>query len=277
MNEIKQITDADYRQAEGVSISWLKLFDVSPNHAKYYKYESKRMQMGTLIHDYMFDDELFKQENVIAPEMYMDEKTGEWMPIINRLNKPFPSFKKDNPDKNIILQKELVDLEGMKKNLLKYKIYDNLTFECLFENSLKEISFFWESTIDGIIVQKKGRADLLYRTYKYNIIIDYKSISSCLDFWYQNRKLQYYRQDAHYSEGIEAITGLPTIFIFLTFETVAPYGVMARQNGEYWKHEGEMANLRSMINYIKWMNEGRPEQGYPEGIHPITQNRQDCL
>jgi len=277
MNEIKQISDEDYFKSKGISNSWLKLFDISPMHAKYYKRTTKSMELGSIIHDYLFDDNIFDRNYVLAPEMYKDEKLGEILPLLNRKNKPYPSFEKDNPDKTIILQHEFKDLQQIKTNLLNYKIYDNMTFKYIYKNSQKEIAVYWTSIIDDVEVQKKCKPDILFQDDKYNIIIDYKSMTNCLDFWYQNKRMQYYRQDAWYSEGIEQITGNPTIFIFLTFETTAPFGVMARVLDDYWKHEGKIANLQSTLNYVKWLKEDRPEKSYSEGIHEVTEFRQDCL
>jgi hypothetical protein len=261
----------EYRQAEGLSNSWLKIFDRSPNHAKYYKYESKHMQLGSTRHNFLFDEKLFMEENIIAPEKF------DGLPLLNKKNVPYPKFAKLHEGRNVILQNELKDLQGIKENLLKTIIYGNLTFDYLFNNSQKEISFFWEKEIEGQIIQKKGRADLLYQTENFNIIVDYKSMTNCLDFYWQNNRMKYYRQDAWYSEGIYTITGLPTIFIFLTFEIACPYGVLTRYLDGYWKQKGKEENDMSVLNYIKWANEGKPDCGYPEGAHIITQFRGDCL
>lgn len=209
MNEVLKLSDADYFAASGLSNSYLINFDKSPLLAETGIENTKSMQDGSAVHNYILNSQLISG--------YSEEK-----------------------------------LKVLSEKILNYKLDEDLLFSDILNNSQKEISLFWEEIINGELVQRKAKIDIMQELSEKIIIIDLKKTRDIYDFAYSIRKYKYYRQAATYTDGAIALFKKPVIFIFLAFEFEYPYNVKAFSISENDIDRGRVANLKSIMNYQEW-------------------------
>jgi len=88
-----------------------------------------------------------------------------------------------------------------------------------------EQSVFWEDCGAWF----RARPDFLYNEPRdgedYLICVDYKTTLDASDSAFEKTIINYdyHMQAAHYSAGVEAVTGLPVKFVFIAQEKTAPY------------------------------------------------------
>jgi hypothetical protein len=257
MNKIIKQSDKDYFASEGLSNSYLKLWDRSPAHAEIGLSPTPAMNDGSISHKYILEKDSFFIHYDFLPEEIKSKTSKAYKELNAKTSKELLKYDY----KNI--------LESISNNIRNYKLIDNLTLGHILDNSEKEISIYWEDEVEGKKIQKKGKIDIAYNSDDYNIIFDLKKTTDCLDFGYAVRKYKYYRQASWYIEGYQKLTEKKTIFIFIPFEFSEPFGVKTFELSEDYLLKGDSENLFSTINYIKWKEEGSKKIIYKEGIETL--------
>lgn len=245
------MTDEEYFAHPGISNSFLNFFDRSSKYAKYKKLKSKAIEIGKQLHCYLLEPERFDLEYIMAPPE-----------CDNRRDRPYPEFKKENPDREIVLYKEYKKLERVKEEVYNYELFEGILLGTIIKKSEKEVALFWEE----YDIQRKAKLDLLYKGPEYTIICDVKKTQNCSDFPRHSVKYKYDRQAATYIDGAVALLEKPAIFYFITIEDEFPNGVIVYRMTDEIVEIGRQKNLRSIENYKKWDGKIR---GYEQGIHII--------
>lgn len=143
----------------------------------------------------------------------------------------------------------------------------------LLEAGVAEQSLYWEHAKTGELL--KCRPDW---STPDHVLVDLKFVrdASPAAFARDGSQHNYHVQDAHYSEGYEAVTGHSPGFVFIAVEKDAPLGSDAYRPvmvGVYYYEEEDRQRglaLRDMAvsNIIKWRNDGY-YPGY-DGINKIS-------
>lgn len=236
----KKMSEKDYRQAEGLSNSFMIQFDRSPAHAFMVKEPTDAQKFGTMFHSFVLQPEQFKKDYLIIDKV--DKRTKEYKSVVE-----------ENPDKIIVFLDDFLILQKMRDNLLNVNI-GFFKFSAYLDTPYKETSIFWE----GQGVKQKARLDLFYeRNGQPNIIVDLKTTQSAIDFVWSVKNYKYYRQNAWYKDGLETIIKKPdTEFYFIACETVEPYGVKVYQLSENYIMLGRTENFIAIEKYKKWVENG---------------------
>lgn len=251
------VKDDDYFKKPGLSNSFLKNFERSPAHAFIEKEPTKAMDRGSMIHTYLLEPEEFSKKYVIAPPE-----------ILNRKNKPYPEFEKANPDKEIVLNKEFLDLKIMEKNIKDFKFNQNLTVSEILETAKMEFAFYWDDPIQAVL--KKGKMDIFFESKDCNVILDLKTTENATTFEKSVQNYGYHRQNAWYVDGIEGITGKKTYFYFIAVETVFPFGVMIFELQNEYVTAGRIKNYKVVESYKQWFADGGNKSIiYPNGVKTL--------
>lgn len=259
MNKMIKLKDKDYFKSEGLSNSFLIRFDRSPKHAMTEIESTKPMQLGTMLHEYILQPEEFYKNYLVLP--YDIKKDA-------RL-KPFKEFQLKHPDKILISEKDLLELEAIKNNILTYELFDGVNIKHILENSQKEIAFFWDEEFNGETVQRKAKIDIYYESTFINMAFDLKKTEDCRDFHYAVKRYQYYRQAATYIDAVKNVTGQDVIIPFITVEMSEPFGVIVHKLSDEYIDLGRKLNRKSIINYIEWEKSGSKPELYTNGIQEI--------
>jgi len=249
------LTNEEYRDAPGLSNSFLNEFDRSPAHAFTPREPSDAQRMGTLIHLYVLEPERFLKEYVTSPRL--DKRTKEYKSLVDA-----------SQGKEIIFTDELERLERIRANVRKAKI-GMLTIGEILDapTCLKEVSIFWR---DGDIY-KKARLDAWYKSDSGNIILDLKKTVNANEFNFSVKNYKYYRQNAFYLDGIKNITKMEiNEMYFVAVEDSEPYGVKVYALSPDYILAGSVATTASIMRYEEWQNNGSDKSIiYPDVIEII--------
>jgi len=140
----------------------------------------------------------------------------------------------------------------------------------LSQDGAAEQSVLWEA--DGI--RKRARPDFLPSKPSDNgrlLVVDLKTAvdSSPAAFSRSCANFGYAQQDAWYSEGIAAVTGLDVAFLFVVVEKEPPYVVSVYELDELAKRIGEHRNDIAIRRYIECTESGI-WPGYVTGIEQLA-------
>jgi hypothetical protein len=254
MNDILKMTDAEYFSSNGLSNSYLKLFDRSPLHANTEREVTESMSIGIMIHTFILQPELFNDLYLVSD---LDGRTKEGKQL-----------REVNPDKQIIKSDVMADLM-----IIRDRLY-NMTFEGrsmkeIIEVSSKEITSFW--TKDNL--QFKSKMDLYYNAYGQNIIFDLKSCNDARAdrFKWDIKNYGYDRQADFYIDGINHHTENPCRFIFIAIESKSPFGIAFHELSSRDLLNAKQKNKDTIEKYIDWTLFGADiNQGYSNEVNIIN-------
>lgn len=255
---ILQLNENDYRSSEGLSNSFLLRFRKNPATAFLQKKPSESMIFGSAFHSMILEPSEFEKTYFFG-DFDLRTKAGK-------------ELAEKNADKICLKTTKLYDLNSMKVNLLKFKVFSDTMIIDLVNNekSLKESCFFWHDK-DFPALKKKAKLDLISFLDDQIFIFDIKTTDDASLFEKSIQNYQYYRQAAWYMEAVSTEFDNNNVrFIFLAVETSAPYGVKAYElNNAYIKH----ANIEAycdLLNYQNWLDRGSDiNEVYPEGITEV--------
>lgn len=243
---LEKIEDKIYFEREGISNSFLTRFEISPAHAFTEIKKIKDMEFGLLIHDFILQYEIFDSKYEITPEDIQDARTAD-----------YKNFAKEHEGKKIIKYDDFEKAKIIKENILNFNF--GFQLKNFLDTSFCEIACFVEDPEYNLL--RKSKMDLYFPDY--NLIVDLKKTEDCLSFKRSIINYKYYRQDAWYSENIFQEVGEWPRFIFLTFESTPPFGVMAYEVSQEWKDYGKFVNDKTLLDYTLWDGVKRI---YPDGI-----------
>jgi len=236
------MSDVEYFASEGLNNSFLIQFDRSPAHAYIPKVETEQMKTGKLLHTFILEPDIFKMQYVIAPsEIPHDKRTNSYKEFVKQQSKDV-LFESDSE----ILQKIL-------KNIYRYR-FEGMPLEKYLVKSEKEISLFWDISINERSLQCKAKLDALYIDKNKAIIFDIKKTQSCLEFQKSVNTYRYYRQANYYLSGLKQLKPeLESVrFIFIVIEDQEPYGVMSYELDQAYLDAGAKETFKSILKYVAW-------------------------
>jgi exodeoxyribonuclease VIII len=243
---LEKIEDKIYFEREGISNSFLTRFERSPAHAFTEIEKTKSMEIGSLIHDFVLQGEIFDSKYKITPKDLQDSRKIE-----------YKNFVKEYDGKIFIKYDDFEKAKIIKENILNFNF--GFQLKNILDTAFCEIGCFVEDPEFNLL--RKSKMDLYFPDC--NLIVDLKKTEDCLSFKKSVINYKYYRQDAWYSENIFQEVGEWPRFIFLTFESTPPFGVMVYEVSQEWKDYGKFVNDKTLLDYTLWDGEKR---AYPDGI-----------
>ena len=249
MAEGIRISNAEYREREGISSSELKKIMKSPLHYKHWKdnpenTDTPDLLFGRAAHKYILETYDFYNEFAVAPNCDRRTKEGksEWT-----------LFCDQNKGKDIITQEQFEKIEEMRKVMLATPFVSKLI------NGEHEISYFW--TDEDTDLKCKCRPDSI--NHKLKIVVDYKTCDNAETqrFMKQSIDLGYDLQASYYLDGVKSNTGNDYIFVFIAQEKKPPYAVNILQADDIFIRSGRDV-YKSMLHIYKDCSESGVWYGY---------------
>jgi len=264
---LKKMSDKEYFNLPAASNSFLVRLSKSLAHAKTPMTPTPAMKIGTMIHRYFLEPEVFAETYIL--ELPIDKRT-----------KKYKNFKEDHKGKILYSGKDQEMLDGIEKVMSEYTLTapgEENPFEIekkpelpcvnvrdLIRNSVTEVAGFWRQ--DGI--DCKMKIDAIYAIYDKALLIDLKKTYDIEQFKWSVKKYKYYRQAALYLSGYKAITGIDATFIFLAIESSAPYGVKGFTLSDAMLKQGQEENEAALWLY-KNMNKYQENKVYNNGVEAL--------
>lgn len=211
--KLLEMTNEQYRAAEGVSSTTLKIFGTrSPYHAmdalKNPPEPTPAMVMGSAIHARILEPDTFTSLYACAP--VCDRRTKEGKEI-------FAKFSEESKGKTVLTNEDYATV-----CLIGDRVLGDETMRRELSGGQAEGSAFWTDKNTG--VKAKCRPD--YYRHHDRVIIDVKTTENAAadEFARVMANLKYHWQAQHYIRGIEAVTEAPIFsFKFLVVEKKPPY------------------------------------------------------
>ena len=205
------MTEAEYRQAEGVNKSTLWNLRKSPAHYKYYlenaREDTAAYKFGRAVHAAILTPEEYKTGYAVAPEVDRRTKAGK---------DAYQDFLEASAGKEILSAQ---DAETIKAIADAYQA--NRDAVALLEGTKREEPIFWTDD-NGILCKCKVDA------YKAGIMIDLKTTQDAETGAFTREALRYGYdvQAAHYIDAYQhtIASSLPEWY-FIAIEKAEPYAI----------------------------------------------------
>lgn len=244
---MEQISNAEYRQREGISASDLKKMIKSMATWKYAKdnpeeTDTPALKFGRAYHKFCLEPYDFDNEYVVSPKFDRRTKEGK---------EAYAKFEKEAEGKEVIDEDTYQTLTEMRTALYQTPYVKKLIY------GEHEKSFFWKDAKTGVLC--KCRPDSYGEFGSQPIIVDLKT---CTDaetsaFMRDAIKFGYDVQAAHYTEGLETIfKGKTFSFVFIAQEKNAPYLVNVLQADDYFMQNGRLIRDSLLETYNKCVELG---------------------
>jgi len=259
----------DYHAADGASASRLNLLHRSPAHLKHGLENPTRptraMIIGSAVHSAILEPFLFDVEYGRLPDG--DGRSKKVRDAREELLETVPADR-------ILKASEYDTVVAMRDSVLSHPIVSGI----LSAGHHAEASAFWGDPITDVAC--KARIDILPNqdTRFGNAIIDLKTTqdASRREFSRNVHLRGYYRQAAHYLNGINYLEGYEgdddgpggrDRFLFICVERSAPYCVALYELDEATISAGQ-AEVRGLMGYWKYCHANDTWPGYtPESGH----------
>jgi exodeoxyribonuclease VIII len=258
---IENLDIDQYHAMEPVSKSQLDTIDLSP--AIFYARHrdpkrpapvSKAGQLeGNLAHCAVLEPREFEARYVVGPS-------------VNRNTKVWKEFVEANPNR-IAIQDE--QYEAAMRQAASVRALPEVC-EAL-EHGHAEVSAFWTDPDTGVAC--RCRPDFVHPVSDSAVVLlDLKTFSSAApdEFRRQAARKRYHVQDALYSDGYAAASGLDVLaFIFIAVETEYPYAASAMMLDGVSRDQGRADYKRNLATYARCSESGE-WPGYSKEIQLIT-------
>jgi hypothetical protein len=212
------IPAADYHAFDAVSNSRLGKLADSPAHFRYHcdnpEEKTEPMILGSAMHSYLLEPELFDKEYVFRPAGLDMRRTAD--------KEHIERMKREHPGKEILKPEYRETLEAMAASIAANKCASAL----LNRDGDVEMSLLWKDPEHGVLI--KSRLDFYAQVEDRPTIIDLKTTqdASAKGFATSLYRYGYYRQAPLYLDGMSRILGFDhTRFIFIVIEKEPPYAV----------------------------------------------------
>jgi hypothetical protein len=233
--QIVSLTEAEYRQADGLSQSLFKKFCKSPKHyleaLKNPKEPTKDMLFGTCFHAVMLQPDPF---SVFAVKKKVDGRTADG-------KKYNADFSAENAGRVVIDEEEYARIKLMKESVLEHPEISRL-----YEKGVKmETPIIGKRTcLNGEVITLKGLLDMYDE--ETGIIYDFKKVKDAGDsFKWSCKDFRYDLQAIHYG-WLVTMCGLPfNGFKFIAVEDESPHCL-----GVY-----KLSSERSFKTFQEWQQQ----------------------
>lgn len=253
---IKDLSETQYRQADGIAQSDLKhiIPPKTPAHYWAYKNSPPKLQtpaqrMGSLLHTCLLQRDKWKENVVCRPdEMKFTTTEGK-------------AWKKAHEGKEIVTLEEKTDINGMVESLWRHPIAKRL-----LEGGRMEASVFAEDN-DGLL--RKARIDCIPNGG--NAIIDIKTTMDASREAFDKAVYEYgwYIQGAYYQDILKLIGQEREVFILIAVEKVFPY-LVACYPVDVLSIEIGQKMYRGALKSIQLCTEAGHWPGFPENLDTFT-------
>jgi hypothetical protein len=222
----------------------------SPAHLREYldhpHQPTPAMAFGTAVHTYVFEQERFAEEFVVAEKF--DRRTKEGKEAAAR-------FEEEHQGKTLITAEDIATL-----TLMRAAVYCHQGAASLIRKGEAELSAFWTDPATGLAC--KCRPDW----FNGEAIVDLKT---CIDasssgFSRSIANFGYDIQAAFYVDGIKAVTGMELPFLFVAVEKEAPYAVAVYRADPEVIEVGR-TKYRAALQLLKWCQESGSWPAYQPG------------
>ena len=243
-----RISNAEYRQREGISSSELKKIMKSPLHYKHWKEnpqeDTPALLFGRAAHKYVLETYDFFTEFAVAPNCDRRTKEGK---------ETWAKFLEESEGKDVITEEQFKQIEDMRIAMLATPFVSKLI------NGEHEVSYFWTDEDTGL--KCKCRPDSI--NHKLKIICDYKTADNAETqaFMRKSIDLGYDLQAYMYQQGIKENIGEDYLFVFIAQEKKPPYAVNILQADDNFMTSGRQI-FREMLNVYKECSESGTWYGY---------------
>ena len=218
------MTEAEYRQAEGVNVSTLKYLQKSPAHYLHFLQnppeDKPAFQFGRAVHSAILTPEAFARDFVVLPEG-IDRRTKAG-------REAYDSFLQENAGREIITAAD-AEIVGR----IAAAVHGNRDAAELLKGTKREETMFWTDE-NGILC--KARADAL----RPGLIVDLKTTTDAEtdNFTREALRYGYDIQCAHYLDGYaHTVSSSPPVWYFIAVEKAEPYAVnILRADGGFIDH-----------------------------------------
>lgn len=242
MAEFMEISNAEYRQMEGLASTDIKRMMKSMAYWKYFvmhpeeEKDTPSLKFGRASHKFMLEPYDFDNEYIVMPKVDGRSKEGKEIKA---------KFEEEAKGKEIIDEATYDKLVDMREMLYKTPYVKKLI------SGEHEKSFFWTDESTGI--KCKCRPDSFGVFGSQNVIIDFKTCKNAETdaFMRDAMKFNYDVQAAHYTAGLESIYGKEYTFIFIAQEVTAPYLVNVLQADAYFMENGRDVRNVMLKTYKK--------------------------
>lgn len=251
------MTNAEYRQKEGISRSELFLFKKSPMHYKYAKDNPVKenvpaLTFGSAAHKWILEREDFYNEFLVAPSV--DRRTKEGKEIWNE-------FLELAEGKTVISVDDFETIVEMGKAI------DEHPFARHFLEGEHEVSLFWTDSETGEAVKCRPDSMTTDKTLTgKRMIVDYKTTESLEDGHFERscKKYGYKLQAGMYREGVFQNYFEDFGFAFVCQEKKAPYCVRVYVCTDQYINEGydEYRTLMGLYHKCKELDKYPSYEGF---------------
>lgn len=243
----------NYRAADGISQSDLKLFRSNPQLFNEYRIgkrekqpSTKSMEFGSAVDEFLLGSE--KQEIFVIPTTVLTSN-GQ------RRGKKWVEFEACHPGK-LLTQEEYDEQQGylddIEANIRGHETANALVYG---EGRVCHEQIAWECPYTGML--RKCELDIRHQN---KILVDVKTAKDVTPdgFAQSVENFGYYIQAATYQEAIEELTGAPHVFYFVVIKNSPPYNVETYQLTGAWLEAGDdfnrtwMEKLKEAIAENSW-------------------------
>lgn len=232
------MTEKEYRSAEGISHSQLLKLLESPEKFQYLQEHpeepTEAMIFGQAFHMMVLQPGIWARNFTVAPECNRRTKAGK-----ERWN----IFLEESKGKTVLSNSTFVQIKEMADKLCMNKLISRLLDgEC-------EKEFFWNDDQTG--ERCKCRVDSLSCIGIQQVITDIKTTTNADTKSFMRDAIKYgdHVQTAMYIDGVQAITGKETDFIFIAIEKKPPYAINIMQADPLFIDYGRKEYKRLLNQY----------------------------
>jgi hypothetical protein len=227
-----------YHSVDGISCSNIKELDKSIEHYEHRQsFDQKQtdaMLVGSALHD-----------RVLLPDTYYKQYVVS--PVKTKTSKAHNTFKKDNPDKNILMPYQEQNIESMYRAL-----YKNPSIREILESDtiLREVSVWSKDPITGLLL--KVRPDIIVGGIGYDV----KSTSGDVSprgFISNVFKYKYHVQSPFYLDVLSMNGMSISEFKFLVVGSVPPYSTAIYDLNDDLMEEGRDIYRRALNRYNDYL------------------------
>lgn len=254
---ILNLPAAEYHSGPEVSNTGLGWYiDYSPLHYLRYKQgkikkTTKSMDFGTDLHCLLLEPGRFSEQYITGPESARN--TIIWKDFVK--DNPGLVVKKPSEMDHIQQAREVIGQSGDKCRWL------------IDTPGETEVSFFWIDPATGLPC--RCRVDKLIDMPKVAIVVDVKSCRDARPHKFRRSMVDYgyYRQGAHYTDGVGLVLKKPVIFIGLAVESTTL--IAAAYSPAEEKLSEAKSQIRGALEGIKTCQATGVWPGYSNNIEEI--------
>lgn len=232
------VPNDEYHAAEGISCSDIKELDKSIEHYEHrQQFDSKQtdaMLVGSALHDRALLPDTYYKQYVVSP-------------VKTKTSKAHNTFKRENPDKDILMPYQEQNIESM-----YHALYKNPTIREILNSDtiLKEVSIWSKDPVTGLLL--KVRPDIIVGGICYDIKTTSGDVSP-RGFISNVFKYKYHIQVPFYLDVL-GMNGMSiNEFKFLVVGSVPPYSTAIYDLNDDLIAEGRDTYRRALNRYSNYL------------------------